>query len=84
MRNLMIKTHNDAMSLIKEAACGANVKIEKVIGSPGEDTSGMRRFYISLQNKTNPESCHIYALPFNEENMIKTIKTTLVSMSNRG
>ena len=81
MRNLMIKTHNDAFSLIHETACGADVKIEKIIGAPGEDTSGMRRYYISLKNKTSPAAVHVYALPFNEDNIRKTIYDTLKTLS---
>lgn len=84
MRNLMIKTHNDAMSLIREAACGADVKIEKITGGPGENTSGMRRYSISLPNGTTPAAVHVYALPFNEDNIRKTIKDTLLSLSDRG
>ena len=84
MRNIMIRTHNDALSLIREAACGADVKIEKIIGAPGEDTSGMRRYSISLPNKTTPAAVHVYALPFSEDNITKTIKATLVSLSDRG
>ncbi len=81
MKNLMIKTHNDAISLIKETACGADVKIEKIVGAPGEDTSGMRRYYISLANNIGQEACHVYALPFNEDNIKKTIRDTLISLS---
>lgn len=84
MRNIMIKTHNDAMSLIHEAAAGADVKIEKIIGGPGENTSGMRRYSISLHNGTTPAAVHVYALPFNEDNIRKTIKDTLLSLSDRG
>jgi hypothetical protein len=84
MRNLLIKTHNDAMSLIREAASGADVKIEKIIGAPGEDTSGMRRYSISLPNGTTPAAVHVYALPFSEYNIRKTIKDTLLSLSDRG
>ena len=77
----MIKTHNDALSLIREAACGADIKIEKIIGAPGEDTSGMRRYYICLPNKTGPEAVHVYALPFSEDNIRKTIQTTLEALA---
>ena len=81
MNNTMVRTHNDAYSLIHETACGADIKIEKIIGAPGEDTSGMRRYYISLPDNTGPEAVHVYALPFSEDNIKKTIRDTLRSLS---
>lgn len=79
----MIKTHGDMMGLIKESAMGANVKFEKIAGSPGEDTSGMRRYYISLPNNVGPEACHIYSLPCDPELIQKVVVDTIVSLSDR-
>ena len=81
MNNTMVRTHNDAYSLIHETACGADIKIEKIIGAPGEDTSGMRRYSISLPNGVGSTAVHVYALPFSEDNIRKTIKITLEELS---
>lgn len=78
----LVKTHNDMMALIKETAMGADVKFEKILGAPGEDTSGMKRYYISLPNNVGPEACHIYSLPCDPELIQKVVVDTLKQLSN--
>ena len=78
----MIKTHEDAQKVIRDACCGAPVEFTKIIGGAGENTESMRRYIIGDASMHEQTAVSLYALPFDPAPVLKTVRETLAFLYN--
>lgn len=78
----MIKTHEDAQKVIRDACAGAPVEFTKIIGGAGENTEGMRRYIIGDSSMHEQTAVSLYALPFDPLPVLKSVRETLAFLYN--
>lgn len=79
----MIKTHEDAEKVIRDACAGAPVEFTKIVGGVGENTEKMRRYIIGDPSMHERTAVSLYALPFDPTPVLKSIRETLSVLYDR-